>query len=164
MTPVDLKGLEKTAKKLNAETEELNSVIDDLESRLAKMGIGVSAWTGQILGEREWTEEREGQPWASSNPFYAAQSNSYKVYFKSGLELGYAKVGESWVIAVRKTRGEGSDPEDLKWSDEEPTALLSASRNIRVEAAQHLEKVVAAIQRRAEGFIQDISGAKALLK
>lgn len=154
MTPVDLKGLSAVAKKLNQETDALNDVIDSLEIELGKMKLGVSAWTDTILGRRDWAEEQEG-----SNDW-----EKYPVYRSSGFELGYAKVGETWVIAVRYVEGHGTDREEMTWSDGEPTALRSAPRNIRVEAAAHLEELVTAIQRRAEQFIRDIERAKELLK
>jgi hypothetical protein len=85
---------------------------------------------------------------------------------RSGWELGYAKVGEVWVIAARKTRGEEVLDEngiaEFVWDDHEPIPLGKSPRHIRVEAAPLLEDLVERLSERAKHFIKNIEQAKKL--
>jgi hypothetical protein len=145
MVPIEnaLKDLSSLATRLKSETEELNEVIASLSDRLKATGIGVSAWTGQLLAEKDRTEG--------------------DIRVRSGWELGYAKVDDTWTIAVRKTSGQLVGPDEVEtWVDEDPMPLLKAPRNVRVESAEHLERLVETISEKARRFIASIAKAKKL--
>lgn len=157
MTLVDLSGLRNAANTLNAETDELHGVYTVLEDKLAAMNIGVSAWTGHLLDERWFFETRDAQQ---------ARGRVLKTHVWTGWELGYARVDDEWALSVREVRGEheqGAVQEDGTWSEGEPTRLLKASRAVRLEAAQHLEALLEAIQRQVKRFVKDIDDAKKLV-
>jgi hypothetical protein len=150
MVPIDgaLKELSALTSKLKSATEELNGVIEDLNARLAKIGPGVSAWTGKILNRKDSVRD--------------VTDARVEVKIASGYELGYARVDGEWMLAVRKTRCDDID-NDSDWIDDEPLSLLKAPRNVRVEAAGHFEKLINAISRKAEGFIANVEDAKKLV-
>ena len=148
MVPIEdaLKDLSTLGTKLKSETEELNEVIANLNQRLKETRIGVSAWTGILLDEKDKTEV---------GPY-----NS-EVVLKTGWELGYAKVDDAWTIAVRHTSCD-RDGEEGGWRDEIPISLLKAPRHVRVESADHLETLIEKIADRARRFIASIEKAKKL--
>ncbi|HEY3450902.1 MAG TPA: hypothetical protein VGK67_31390 [Myxococcales bacterium] len=140
--------------KLNAETEELNAVIRDLDKRLDATKIGVAVWSGRIVDVSstvEWNDDEERD-----------------VTLSKGWELGYAKVDDQWALAVKPQQGtdepdERSNIPVTTWVDAgEPIRLLKAARIVRVEAAPHLESVLELIAERAAKYIEDIEKAKRL--
>ena len=157
MAPIDnaLKNLSALSGKLKGETEELNKVIADLDERIRKTGIGVSVWLGNLLDQDERFELMDD-----------GNGGERRVRVRYGWELGYAKVGEVWAIAARKTRGEEvldeSGVAEFVWDNHEPIPLGKSPRHIRVEAASLLEGLIESLSERAKHFIKNIGQAKKL--
>jgi hypothetical protein len=79
--------LSAVASDLNFSSDELGKSISDLDSALKKLNLGIPAW----VSFRGYSDPNEGWYWSE--------------------DLGYAKVGGTWGIALRTVKGYG-DPED----------------------------------------------------
>lgn len=83
---VSYRKLSAVASDLNFTSDELGKSISDLDSALKKLNLGVSVWV-HIRAE----DEDDGWFWSE--------------------DLGYAKIGGTWGIALRTVRGHYSDPD-----------------------------------------------------
>src|SRR5450759_683254 len=83
---VNLKELTPVTETLNAKSNEVNQIIADLNAKLAKLNIGLSATTGNIY-EDAWDIEhnQDGEPLRRTRNVF---------------ELGYVKLGEHWQLAI----------------------------------------------------------------
>ena len=154
-------ALKKLAVTLNQETEDLNKLIENLESELDSCKIGVSIWLDVVLDKRTSIEivERHGR-------------DPDEEQVREGWDLGYCKVGDKWRIAVKKTRsGSRDDTTDQFGNDESvwadvgnPLPLVQAPRVVRVQAASLLDDLLETLHRRVAGFVKDIQEAKNLAK
>lgn len=137
--------LEILSDKLNTQTEELNSVIADLDKRLGAMRLGVTVWLVDDFINR--------------TPV-ANQPNNIFVW-----EIGYAKVKEEWCIAARHSSGFWS--EEFQHWDLNPVTeavpLLKAPRIVRVEAAALLDKLINELKDRVTGYVASLENAKHLV-
>ncbi len=79
--------LSAVASDLNFSSDELGKSISDLDSALKKLNLGIPAW----VSFRGNSDPNEGWYWSE--------------------DLGYAKVGGTWGIALRTVKGDG-DPEN----------------------------------------------------
>jgi hypothetical protein len=79
--------LSAVASDLNFSSDELGKSISDLDSALKKLNLGIPAW----VSFRGNSDPNEGWYWSE--------------------DLGYAKVGGAWGIALRTVKGECGDPE-----------------------------------------------------
>jgi hypothetical protein len=142
-----LERLAKLATRLNTETDQVNVLIDGVDEKLSKLSLGVSLWL-----------ENEGG-WPLTVGDVAGEEPTY------GEQLGYAKVGDKWRLAVRsvafdyKTLGEDEGYVDMRTIGE-PKPLLEASRLARVEACGHLALLVDTLATKVEGFLQALEVAK----
>jgi hypothetical protein len=146
MVPIDaaLRELSFFSEQLNRETEVLNSLILDLEQRLAAAQIGVSVW----LSESLLAENENGTS-------------------STGWLLGYGKLSEAWRILAKPVTRTWvpvyDDPGEYSSRTEDRgaiVALANAPRIVRVEAAEHLEPLVNQIAEKVKGFIANIEKAK----
>lgn len=138
---------------LNARADETNRIIRDTNAKLAKLNVGVELW----LMHASW-------------PVFAL-SPDRGTGFAEGLQLGYAKVGDAWQLAVRPVQAtqkffEGD--ESMPWVEISPKgpprALLDTSRMERVAAVAHLDNLIDALAERLEGYLGDIELAAARAK
>lgn len=139
------------ASTLNQETDELNAVIERLERQLGEANIGVAVWLVSVLNR----DEIAGEP----VEFHGTFRDTKDV---TGWNLGYCKIDKTWHIAVRECRGTGwADDESFTWTvTSYPIALVNAPRIVRVEAAAHLDPLLAALKKRMEAFVGSIQRAK----
>ncbi len=111
------KQLSASAANLNSASDELGKTVSALDAALKKLNLGVSAWV-TITGD----EDGHGDYWSR--------------------DIGYAKVGDEWGIALRKTRGNYNFDE----FSEEPWLFNDAPRWMRIEGVgkipELLEKLV----------------------
>lgn len=143
-----LSEIASVSKQLNEETDALNGIIEGIEASLASARVGVSVWKDfDIAVETFYNDDlgREAEDcWL----------------------LGYAKFGDAWRIVARNaTRFESVEDGETstQYRDHEAIVpLVQAPRLVRVEAAGHLERLLEAILRRAERFVDSIGKAKKL--
>jgi hypothetical protein len=109
------KRLSASAAQLNEASDELGQSVEALDASLKPLGIGVPAWVPVVEG---------GDPHGSG-------------YFWRH-ELGYAKVGSKWGIAVRSLEGNVNDDEH----DIEEWLFADAPRALRIQAVDHLPRLL----------------------
>ena len=136
-----LERLSILAAQLNDETDQVNSVIANVEHKLSTLKLGVSVW---LSGER--------------GPIVLGEFEG-----GGGWHLGYTKVGGQWRLVTRPVLGNAATPFELAVSElgsGKVVPLLEAPRLVRVEACGHLEHLVEDLSARITGFIRAIETAK----
>src|SRR2546425_10149850 len=103
--------LEASATKLNTVSDELGESITALDAALKRLNLGVPAWT-KFAGD---FDGNTGSYWAR--------------------DLGYAKVGGKWGIALRTRDGDAGDPDS---EDVERWLFNDAPRALRLQAIDHV--------------------------
>ena len=148
MTDVELSSLlidlQNTANRLNSETTGVNSLIQQVETRLQVMNLGLECWL-----ERDILASEIERPNVSLD-----------------VELGFAKVAGEWCLAVRVVRyqyDKGRDRWDVADYVGAPTKLQDASRDIRIAALKRIPRLLESLKKRAEEDTQTIQEAKKLL-
>jgi hypothetical protein len=127
------KHLSDAAVDLNTVSDELNKPILAVESALKKLNLGVSAWA--VLSEGE-----DGPSWWDRS-------------------VGYAKIKDRWVIALRTREGyHGQDEGD----SEELWPFNDAPRWMRVEAVAKLPELLEALLKQAKDTAQKIKNKIAM--
>src|SRR5271157_3111190 len=138
-----LSELNKSASELNAGTETVNSVLASVETQLTKMNLGFEVWVPDSLSSIQVSE-----------------------YRYQDTELGFAKIGTDWSLAVRVREGK-RDPRsgDFDWYPlPGSTRLLDASRQVRIKALQHIPELLEALKSKADEAAATIKEAKKLIK
>jgi hypothetical protein len=131
------------AKKLNAESSDLNATIALINHKLASLNFGIEVWCGP------WEDE----PW---------QIGYAKV--EDGRTATWELATRSCVV-VKEMSHSGYE----EWNAEpgslgSPESLLKASRNIRVDGLQLIEAIFDRIAKRAQEKIDVVSKAKQFAK
>jgi hypothetical protein len=126
-----LSELNESAGELNAGTETVNSVLASVETQLTKMNLGIEVWVPDSLSSIQISE-----------------------YSYQDTELGFAKIGTNWSLAVRVREGK-RDPlsGDFDWYPlpiPGSTRLLDASRQVRIKALQHIPELLEALKSKAD--------------
>lgn len=138
-----LRKLEKLAEQLNASTDELNRVIESLESRLARMSLGITVWLVNAWLDRPYVDELDKT---------------------EAVILGYAKTKDGWRICAATAHlrwfhdGNEYDIVDLS----EPTPLTLRSREIRIAACDCLDDLLGRMADLARHRLEGIERAKAV--
>ncbi|MBI2818333.1 MAG: hypothetical protein HYX72_15490 [Acidobacteria bacterium] len=107
--------LSAVAADLNSVSDELGKCIADLDAALKKLNLGVTKWVELRAND----DPRTGDYW--------------------GEELGYAKVGGKWGIALRKVRGNPNWPDD---DDSEEWPFNEGPRELRLAAIQKIPELL----------------------
>lgn len=160
MTDVELSrllsDLEDSASKLNAESDSVNAILKSVESRLVAMNVGLETWVRDAILSEDEVKFFED---------HAGEERTYTV--TRDTELGFAKVIGEWCLAVRTERGEPNrnNSNDLDWAHESgPVRLCDQSRQLRIDALQHLPRLLKAVNENAKKALQAIADAKNLVK
>lgn len=122
------KKLSLAATNINSASDELGKAISTLDAALQKLNLGVSAWV-QISGN----EDGYGHYWSR--------------------DIGYAKVGRNWGIALRTVSGDDNRPDD---EDVETWLFNEAPRWIRIEAVGKIPDLLEALVKRTEETTEKI--------
>lgn len=169
MAPIEdkLAALHAATERLNAKSDSLNEIIEQLEDRLRQSGSGVSVWLDSRAGYMELSGFRR------ANDDEASGSRATRLTATCWL-LGYCKTGKGgdhrWRIAAKRVRVEIVDPAGYDRDDDdvvdldEPIPLLKAPRGVRVEAAEHLENLVGALVAKANVLEAAVDKARTLIR
>ncbi len=135
-----LQQLKHAAVDLNTVSDELGKPIDEINKEVTKLNLGVTTWVKMSSGNHEYAPEI----WWSH-------------------DIGYAKVGGKWGIALADRSGDATDPE----GDQEEVWLFSdAPRWLRIMGVEHvpalLEKLVAESNKTVEQVKSKVAIAKDL--
>jgi hypothetical protein len=139
------------AKQLNAQTDNLNKSIRELNRQLAGLNIGTEYWLQKPL---ESTGIRQD---SSYSPARKYQIDTY---------LGYDKIGDDWQLAIKEVTT------DYEWDREDGlerpvteidyTGLLSVSRDVRLLAAKQFNGLLDGLKRHVQEKLQSIKWAEKL--
>jgi rubrerythrin len=145
-----LVSLSRLAEKLNQTTDAYTQSLTALEKQLREMNIGIEIW----LEINETA--KSGSP--------SRETSLRKL-------LGYARLTEGWSLAVktvRVERGYMADDAQTPWEnvyeEEAAKALLKASREQRIEAAEHVPKLLEQLEARMTELIRSVEQADARLR
>jgi hypothetical protein len=143
---------ELAAEKLNAESDAVNALITQVNTRMTEAGAGLTVWLVD-----------HGTP--------VLLATDADVGPRNGLQLGFTKVKDRWQLAVRPARlfwqtdpaeSESGEDDFASLTDVgEPVALLDAPRIVRVEACEHLLELVESMTERMNVFLKSIARTKA---
>ena len=122
------KQLTQAATELNAVSDELGKFVTALDAALRRLNLGIATWLR--------LESRED---GSGN------------YTKR--DLGYAKVGNKWGIALRTMSGNHNDVED---SNVEEWLFNDAPRALRIEAVEKLPDLFENLIKEADVAIKKV--------
>ena len=148
----NLSELSPVAKTLNQKSNQVNAVISKINAKLSTLNLGIEVWlelndTGLSLT--------------------CADQNSPATKYRRRDLLGYAQCGKDWTwqLAVRQ---EKTTYEYQEKGQEEAvcelgytTPLLSASRELRIEAIQNIDALLTMLKQHADHIIKSINEAEA---
>ena len=151
-----LARLTSLAKQLDESTDALNGTIEAIEKSLADAGVGVTSWLhDHLIDEVRVQGVQKGVP--------------PKPSIQEGWVIGYTRIAGDWKIAAQRVRrvcgSANGDPGCPRTEIEiltEPSPLLKAPRQVRLEAPRLLEPLLDAMASRIEGVIAEIEGARKL--
>jgi len=126
-----LQKLAERAAALNAASDEMNTVLEAVQDRLAELRAGVVGWLPDVLA----LDEESGRGW----------------------QIGYAKVSGKWQLAARQVAQTGS----AITATAPTIPLQAAPRSVRVEALLSMEKLILLLAERAGTFADAIAQTKA---
>jgi len=124
------KRLVESAAKLNKVSDQLTTQIEQIDAALRGLNLGVTAWVTISSNEDEdgnWSKE----------------------------QLGYARIGSRWGVALKTClgmRGVISDSDDDTFS-----AFADAPRQLRIRAIPHIPKLIDQLSVEAEAMIAKLS-------
>src|ERR1035438_6975485 len=107
---------------LNSATDQLGHSVGQVDSVLKKFSLGVPTWV----------------------PFYSDETQ-HSGYFYSE-EIGYAKIGGKWGIAIRTLEGNYQDPDNER---AEQWLFNDAPRLLRVRAVEGIPELLEALLKQA---------------
>ena len=110
----EMDRLQEVAVALEARTEDLNGLIEQLAYRLDEAGVSVTAWIDSGV--------------------------------MPGWKFGYAKVGDEWTLAARKSRGG-------------PLPLTNAPRKLRLAAMGRIGELIRILADKSQKFLADVEQA-----
>lgn len=140
-------ALKEAATDLNTVSDTLATPIEWLDGAIKRLNLGLPAWA----------------------EFEGGFDDNTADYWHN--EIGYAKIGAKWGIAIRSREGNADQPQ---FEDSESWLFNDAPRDLRVKAVDHLPKVIEALITearntadrikekigQAEEFAKAISGAQ----
>jgi len=129
--------LSASAAVLNTVSDQLRESISELENALGNLNLGVSAWV-TISSDHDDTGRYH---WSR--------------------DLGYTQISKQWGIALRKTSGDESYPED---DSQEIWRFNDAPRWMRVEGVGKIPELLDALNKQAEDTAKKIKNKNAEAK
>ncbi len=138
-----LKELSRLSITLNSKSDQINQIISGFEEKLVILNLGIECWL--------------------DSPRHRLSSSTYKdrneTKYRDDVVLGFCRIGDHWRLAFKKVTSSilWSD-DDRDWYDEleeesNPSPLLKASRELRVEALREMDNLFGGIKKEAEAFI-----------
>lgn len=131
-----LKKLTSRAAALNAASDEMNTLLGQIEDRIRESEANVSVWIMPLLN--------------------VTLADYDGVTVQEGWQLGYAKLNQKWQIAARPAVDDNVEVQAT--GDEVP--LNSAPRVVRAEAMHRLEDLIHALAARVDAFVESVAEAK----
>jgi len=144
--------LSNLASKLNQKSDTLNKTIEDLETKLNKLNLGVEAWLEScdahaiMIGDPSYDEDK-------------------RITSREETFLGFYRFDDGWHLAVKETIAEKDADGHFVTADVILIgSLLTASRNVRIKAMALVPQLLDAIKAEAESLLKDINAAEEAAK
>jgi hypothetical protein len=156
--------LSEKASKLNKSSDEINRIISSFEKKLGEMNLGVEVWYGDP--DRSWFLNPE----ADSHGFTLERSDMHVEKGRQSsfiIVLGYAKLGNSWRLAVREgtIRGGFSGGEYVEtFAEDKRFPLSEATRAVRMSALGAMEGLFGAIEKKADELLAQLEKGRKFVK
>ncbi len=117
---------------LNLVSDALGKAVSDIDDGLKKLNLGVTAWV-EVYAKKDTSEE---------DPIYLVE------------ELGYAKIGSKWGVALRTRRRDDRLPEP----EENIETLLfnDAARTLRLKAIEKLPQLLRKLSEEATKITREL--------
>lgn len=148
-------SLESQVNRLNSAAEDANGTLEATQQRLVNLNIGIELWFSKPL--------ERGDMMGGIKP--------HEISTEVLSLLGFAKVDGKWCLAIKKVRqesgffeGDMSCPFTNEYLDSPPTALLSQSRSIRLNALAALPEFLKEISERVSKLLEELPEAKSKLR
>jgi hypothetical protein len=147
-----LSQLSQLGKELNSDSNSVNAAIESLNEQLREMNLGVGAWI-----------EISGSGFKLESQFEGARK------YRDITLLGFCRFEDEWQLTINEQRVYFVlDPEDHSEVDElfeeDLTALLKASRHLRIAAVAHFDELLDALKAEAERTLAGVKRAKELVR
>lgn len=146
-----LPELSAISKTLNDESNRVNALLNEFERKLCALNLGVEAWiTDQALTDRRTVET------------YEQGGELGEMYRSYDQQLGFGQIDDRWALVVRTVTFERPSVASdwVVLNEGRPTALLQASRPIRIAALKLLGALVEALTEEASQVVQSIKTAE----
>lgn len=114
--------LSNAAKDLNSASDEFKEAVSVLDAALERLNLGIASWVRISGGEDE-----DANWWSR--------------------EIGYARIGKKWGIAIRHSSGNHNWPEH---DDKEQWLFAEAPRWMRIEAVAKIPDLMEGLVKQAE--------------
>ena len=121
--------LEESAKRLNKASDELSKAIGPIETVFKKLNLGIAKW----------------------HIFYGPFSDQDGDYHQT--EIGYAKIGGKWCIALAEESGNVNDPE---YGSRTSWAFNDAPRQLRIRSVKEIPKLLEALVDEADKVTSEL--------
>jgi len=120
-----LEALARLAPELNHATDSYTNELREIEAELKKLNLGIKVELQETIRDGNCFEENDkaGEPTG--------------IFYHSCWLLGYDKVYDHWQLFVRQYCVHSND-ERYDWTEESTFPLVSASRDLRIAAADFI--------------------------
>lgn len=167
MSDVELSRLlsefEESAKKLNAASDSINSIITDIEQKLVSANAGLECWLDGLKDDY-YLFETKPEAWSDDD------EGKEGFLWKQTL-LGFTKLNqtEGWRLAfkertVSQMGFEEAGGEELSVNDGKIDALWKAPRNTRLRALELMPELVRRLHHDTEQALKAIDQAKRMAR
>jgi hypothetical protein len=156
--PSQFAALSNAASRLNAESDAINQLIEQLQEKLRALSIGLEAW---ILLQTE--------P-GSIAPGPRAGVPSPPATVRVETSLGYARSTDGWGLYVKRIAYRAKPASPFLAEEPEPVTvnkwlkLSDASRTIRIDALRAFPKLLEKLKAAAESAVDAIEQAKKFVR
>ena len=137
MSPNELQELEPIAEALNAESNEINSILATLNAKLAALNVGLEVWLPPDEDHIQIGYAKAEESWQLATKWYE---------------------DIRWVPNLRFD--DSGDWEPVPGTNYEVSSLLQESRELRIRALDYMPSVIWELKKRAEESLQSIHAAK----
>ena len=149
----NLAALSDLTKQLNSLTDSLNKSIEALNQQLAALNIGIEYFLDAPL---------------RSSGMHRNSSYSPPMRYEVNTYLGYCKIAERWQLAIRKDtieyQWDASQKEEHAVKECDYTALLEASRDLRLLAVNGFDQLIDGLTESVKSKLELIEQAAELAK
>lgn len=152
-------ALSDAAARLNAESDAINQLIDQLHEKLRALNIGLEAW---VLLQTE--------PGSATTPGPRAGIPAPPTTVRVETSVGYARSVDGWGLYVKRIAYRAKPPTLFLVEEPEPVTvnkwlkLSDASRAIRIDALRAFPKLLERLKAAAESAVDAIEQAKKFVR